>query len=101
MIKYMYDDNNYDKEVIPIIVPGWDHSPRSGNSGIVITNATPKLFAKQVRMACSYLKSKEEDKKILLLVSWNEWGEGNYIEPDATNGNAFLKALKSEILINK
>lgn len=97
MIKFMYDDQNFEKEIIPIIVPGWDHSPRSGNAGIVFTNSTPKLFAQQVRKACSYLKSKKEENKILFLVSWNEWGEGNYIEPDSTNGDAYLRALKSEI----
>ena len=95
--KYIYDERTIDKNIIPIIVPNWDHSPRSGNSGIVITNSTPKHFAEQVRKACSIIKSKEEDQKLLFLVSWNEWGEGNYIEPDLQFGDAYLKALKSEI----
>ncbi|MGV8947022.1 MAG: glycoside hydrolase family 99-like domain-containing protein [Lutibacter sp.] len=99
MIQYMYDNQNSDNDTIPIIVPDWDHSPRSGNSGIVFTGSTPKLFAKQVRKACSFLELKEEEHKILLMVSWNEWGEGNYIEPDLKNGDAYLKALKSEIVI--
>jgi hypothetical protein len=99
MVKYMYNDENFDNNTLPIIVPGWDHSPRSGKSGIVFTNSTPKLFAEQVRLACSYLKSKDADKKILFLVSWNEWGEGNYIEPDSKYGDAYLQSLKSEIII--
>jgi hypothetical protein len=98
MIKYMYNEQNYDSDTIPMIVPNYDHTPRSGNLGIVYTNSTPDLFAEQVRKACSFLKLKDEDHKILFLVSWNEWGEGNYMEPDLKFGDAYLKALQSVIL---
>ena len=39
----------------------------------------------------------DDDKKILFLRSWNEWGEGNYVEPDSLYGHGFLDAIKNEI----
>ena len=32
-----------------------------------------------------------------MIKSWNEWGEGNYMEPDAEYGKGYIKALASAI----
>ncbi|MPL93524.1 hypothetical protein SDC9_39656 [bioreactor metagenome] len=101
MTDNMYDDSNYEKEIIPIIVPRWDHSPRSGNAGIVITKSSPELFAKQVKQSLKFIENKDDDHKLIFLVSWNEWGEGNYIEPDLKYGNSYLKELRKEIIFSQ
>jgi len=93
----LYTDEDYEEDTIPIIVPNYDHTPRSGSRGFVITDSTPKLFAKQVKKACSYLMKKKDDHKLLFLVSWNEWGEGNYMEPDSIYGKEYIEALSSVI----
>ena len=31
--------------------------------------------------------------KLIFLKSWNEWGEGNYMEPDLTFGKGYINAL--------
>ena len=36
--------------------------------------------------------------RIVFLKSWNEWGEGNYIEPDLKFGKQFLEVLKKELI---
>jgi glycosyltransferase, group 2 family len=89
---------DYRPDVIPQIVPQWDHSPRSGNKASTIYyNSTPKNFYLHVKDAINAIRDKEEDHQILLLKSWNEWGEGNYMEPDLTNGKAFIKGLRKAI----
>lgn len=85
-------------DVYPAIYPNWDHSPRSGRNGLILTGGTPFLFEKHVSQVVEELKSKPDNHKIIFIKSWNEWGEGNYIEPDIKNGRAYLDALKEQLL---
>jgi len=34
---------------------------------------------------------------IVFLKSWNEWGEGNYMEPDLKYGKKYIETLKQEL----
>lgn len=103
--KYSYKDimDNFftadDKleNVFPTIMPQWDRSPRSGRRAIIYHNSTPELFEKHVEKAIDIVKEKNDDHKILFLKSWNEWGEGNYVEPDLKYGWGYLNALKNKL----
>lgn len=87
-----------ERGVIPSIVPQWDHSPRSGSkASIIYYNSHPQYFYRHVQEALKAIKDKPEEEQILLLKSWNEWGEGNYMEPDITHGMGYIKALKKAI----
>jgi len=93
--KYFIEKNIDSKETIfPSIMPGWDHTPRSGFEGLVIKNSTPELFQKQVKNMVDLIQHKDSEHKIIFLKSWNEWAEGNYMEPDLKFGFKFLEALK-------
>lgn len=96
-IKYFSNDEDRAIDTIPVIIPNWDHTPRSGKFGVVLNNSTPKLFKKHVKKVLSMIKEKPEENRIAFLKSWNEWGEGNYMEPDIEYGNKYLVALKEAI----
>lgn len=86
------------REVIPQIMPQWDHSPRSGDkASIIYYNSHPEYFYEHALEALNAVKDKPAAEQILILKSWNEWGEGNYMEPDVTNGDGYIKALKKAI----
>ena len=99
--KYRYCDiiNNYFTEidtienVYPTIVPNYDRSPRGGNKAVIFYGSTPALFHSHLSQALEMIKDKNNEHKILFLRSWNEWGEGNYIEPDAEFGQRYLDVL--------
>lgn len=86
-----------DITTIPSIIPNWDHSPRSKRNGLILTHATPKEFYKYMKRILDFVKNKPAQKRIVFLRSWNEWGEGNYIEPDTKYGTGFLQALKQAL----
>ena len=81
----------------PCIMPNWDNTPRSGKNGIVINNATPENFKRQIEKAKIYLEDKHYPEKFLIIKSWNEWAEGNIMEPDRVNKYIYLETLKSTI----
>jgi hypothetical protein len=86
------------ENVFPSIIPGWDHSPRSGREGLVLTNSTPAFFEEHIINAIDTIKAKKPQNKIIFLKSWNEWAEGNYMEPDLRWGKQFLEVIKKHIL---
>ena len=100
--KYKYKDivNNYFNEtdtkenIYPTIVPRWDKTPRQGNMASIYYQGSPELFEKHVRDALEAVKNKAPQHQIIFLQAWNEWGEGNYIEPDTVYGRGYLEALK-------
>jgi hypothetical protein len=40
------------------------------------------------------LNQKNNSHNIILLKSWNEWAEGNYLEPDSRWGAGYLIAIR-------
>lgn len=81
-------------DVFPEIYSNWDHSPRSGRRGVILNHSTPELFKKALIELLNLIKRKPEDKQICFIKSWNEWGEGNYLEPDLKYGKKYLNIIK-------
>jgi len=83
--------------VFPCVYPNWDNTARSGRGGVVITRSTPEKFGTHVRRALELAAALPADQQLLMIKSWNEWAEGNYLEPDRETGHARLEALAREI----
>ena len=83
-----------DNNVFPTAIPNWDHSPRSAAKATIITNSTPELFYKNLQHCWNYVKDHPADKQVIFIKSWNEWAEGNILEPDSRRGRAYLEVTK-------
>ena len=84
--------------VIPEIFPNWDHSPRSGRAATAIFyNEAPEYFYDMACDALNAVKNKPNEEQIIILKSWNEWGEGNYMEPDMKYGHGYIEALRKAV----
>lgn len=90
---------DYDKDVrcFPEIFPRFDHSPRSKGKELIYINDTPELFHTYVKKALDIVKDKPEEYQVIFIRAWNEWGEGNYLEPDLDSGLGYLEAIKKAI----
>ena len=84
--------------VIPSLLPQCDRTPRLSSCDGVYVNATPEKFEKHIRQALELIKDKSPEHRILFLKSWNEWGEGNYVEPDLQWGHGFLDAIHRAVV---
>jgi hypothetical protein len=83
-----------DTYLCPCVIPGWDNSPRSGRRGIVLVGSTPEKFRDQVVRALQHVEHTRPQERLIFLKSWNEWAEGNYMEPDSYWGRSYLHALQ-------
>ncbi len=91
--KVSITDDDKKEDAFPMVYPNWDHSPRSGGNGIIFKNAKPAYFKDMVKKAITYVQNKKTERQIIVIKSWNEWGEGNYMEPDIKYGRGYLEAL--------
>ncbi|WP_136514298.1 glycosyltransferase WbsX family protein [Geomonas edaphica] len=83
---------------IPTAIPNWDNTPRIGRRGVVLSSSSPEKFAEHLGTSITgFINNNTESEHILLIKSWNEWAEGNYLEPDLMYGKAWLETLNDFI----
>ena len=97
VVRLAFEDMPNEDRFHPCVLPNWDNTPRSGRRGVVFDNATPELFGSYMQKALNRVKHRPKEQRIVFLKAWNEWAEGNYVEPDIRHGHAYLNALKSVI----
>lgn len=83
-----------DMNCYPLANSDWDNTPRAKHLGSVFLGATPEAFKNHLIKCFDNLVNKDKDKQILFIRAWNEWAEGNCLEPELKYGNGYLKAIK-------
>ncbi len=81
------------ENVYPTVLPQWDRTPRVANADGIYLHATPDKFEHHLRQAIECVKDRPHEHQVIFIKSWNEWGEGNYLEPDLKFGHGFLDAI--------
>jgi hypothetical protein len=87
----------YDENAFPTVIPNWDNTPRLQQRGLVLTGSTPGLFRQQMVTALGCVADHSSDRRLIFVKSWNEWAEGNHLEPDIEYGRGYLEALRSSL----
>lgn len=100
-IKFLTGEETKQRNIIPTIFPNWDHSPRSHGKTLILHNSTPELFRQHIKEVINIVEKKPEEENIVFIKSWNEWAEGNYMEPDRRWGRKYLEVFKEENVIPK
>ena len=96
MNNYYVEEDKWEN-VYPSLIPQWDRSPRSAGLNGIYVNSTPDKFKNAIQKALKMIENKDDEHKILFLKSWNEWAEGNYVEPDLKFGMGYINAIKESI----
>lgn len=86
------------RNVTVCILPNYDHSPRSGKNAVILNNSTPEKFGLLCKKINMILANRTSANKFLFIKSWNEWGEGNYLEPDLRFGRGYLEQIKKYLI---
>lgn len=94
--RYMLLELEKREKIYPTLFPNWDRTPRNRDDAVYV-DSTPAVFEDLARRAVAQVSGKAEEHRIVFLKSWNEWGEGNYMEPDRQYGRGYLDALKNAL----
>lgn len=74
----------------PGVCPSWDNSARRPpGKAIIFRNTSPALLQDWVAAKA------RQSPDLLFINAWNEWAEGNHLEPCLTHGHNWLNAVRA------
>ena len=80
------------------VMPSWDNTPRRQNNPTIFINSSPSYYQVWLENMINLTRQQNHgDEQIVFINAWNEWGEGNYLEPDLDHGHAYLEATKNAL----
>ena len=88
----LLDSRFADEDIVPVLYPNWDNTARRKMGAMVLHEATPEQFYLHCKEVFSLMRGKKN--RVVFLKSWNEWGEGNYMEPCLRYGHGYINALR-------
>ena len=96
-LPFLLEGCRKEQDVYPCVTPNWDNSARCVLKALVIHESTPDLFRVHLRDALALVESRQWDRRLVFIKAWNEWAEGNYLEPDKKFGLEYLKVVQEEV----
>jgi hypothetical protein len=73
--------------------PQWDNSSRRPNGAVIFRDSSPVSYERWLRTLVQAARGAfEGDERLVFVNAWNEWAEGDYLEPDQIWGRAYLEA---------
>jgi lipopolysaccharide biosynthesis protein len=94
VVSMLGNRRSYAHPVFPSIFVGWDNVPRRGEHGIIIVNSSPGVFGKYLAQLADEVQQNPREERFVFINAWNEWAEGNYLEPDFLNGRGYLEEVR-------
>lgn len=102
---YLYDDivkRDLDRKpagylLYPGVTPDWDNTARVATGGQVFLGSTPEKYGFWLEQKIKKFTPPTPEENFIFINAWNEWAEGNYLEPDARWGSAYLEKTKEVI----
>lgn len=78
----------------PGVTPMWDNTPRRQQNAAVLRDSSPDLYADWLMQVTKTFEPYSTEENFVFINAWNEWAEGNHLEPDERWGRAYLDATR-------
>lgn len=73
------------------VTPSWDNSARVKKGAVILNGATPELYGQWLREIVERTRHRAPQQQLIFINAWNEWAEGNHLEPCQRWGRAYLE----------
>jgi len=91
-----YPEYNY--KCFPGITPMWDNTARKKENYFLFRNSNPGKYQQWLQHEVNKFKPYSKNENFLFINAWNEWAEGNHLEPCQKWGKKYLEATKRVLL---
>lgn len=92
-VKSLKDSKIPNYKRFPCVTPSWDNSARRKKNYFAFTHASPDIFAEWLSNVLKNFKAFSKDENLIFINAWNEWAEGNHLEPDKKWGKKYLEGI--------
>ena len=81
----------------PCVCPGFDNTARRRRGATILRGETPGRYRRWLAAAVARQRSAPSGHRVVFVNAWNEWAEGNHLEPGDRWGRAFLEATRDAL----
>ena len=99
IVERMMNKDKVPYKRFPCVTPSWDNSPRRKSRACIFIESNPEIYERWLRKTLEGLNSSKPEENLVFINAWNEWGEGNHLEPDHRFGRSFLEATRRALWI--
>lgn len=82
----------------PGVTPSWDNSARRKTDAVILQNSRPEIYGGWLSRAIEQAQQLETEP-LVFINAWNEWAEGNHLEPCQNWGRAYLEATRQALAV--
>jgi hypothetical protein len=80
------------------VTPSWDNWARRHEGASVFLGSTPEKYQTWLSSSVDNTNLRlYGEERIVFINAWNEWAEGNHLEPDEKFGHAYLEATRDAL----
>lgn len=97
VVERMLAKQTTDYKRFPCVTPSWDNTARRKTGATILQNSTPEVYEYWLREVVKSTLANKSSEKIIFINAWNEWAEGNHLEPCQKWGFAYLEATQRAI----
>jgi GT2 family glycosyltransferase len=79
-------------------MPSWDNTARRQDAGTIFLGSTPALYEHWLSTLIEQTRQlNPPGERFVFVNAWNEWAEGNHLEPDQLHGHGYLEATRAAL----
>ncbi len=97
--RLLSSDSRVSGDIYDSVFPSWDNTARRMNSTpFIIANSSPYEYEKWLKFEIDKMSDRSPEHRVVFLNAWNEWAEGNHLEPDIRFGRTYLEVTRQAVL---
>jgi lipopolysaccharide biosynthesis protein len=94
VVKKMLERPRPPYKIFPGVFPMWDNTSRRATGATIMHGSSPEKYGKWLSDVKNKFKPFSKEENFIFLNAWNEWAEGNHLEPCQKWGRAYLAETK-------